>query len=235
MQIITNERKVARGARVGKIGTLVGLGFLTAGLILSLALKENLTMIWLSFLCLLVGLVASSIGTMNMNRWLKQPRADVALAQGLKGFDDKHRLYNYWLPAPHILLRPTGLVVLTALGQDGAIRLDGLKFQRKFSPVRLVRFMAEEGMGRPFAEGDNQVAGLRQFMEKNGLVEDVEIQNVLVFYSPRAELAITDPPRPVVTTKGLKKALARQPAQKLPADLYQKLQILFDAAVEQQS
>jgi len=232
MQIITNENKVARGARLGKIATLGGLGFLTAGLIISLTIRD-LPMVWVSFLCLLVGLVASSIGTMNMNRWLKQPRADVALAQGLKGFDDKYRLYNYWLPAPHVLLGPTGLYVLTAMGQDGAIHFDGTRFQRKFSPARLVRFMAEEGMGRPFVEGDNQVERLQEFIQKNGVGEDVEIQNVLVFYSPRADLLVTDPPRPVVNTKGLKKALRRQPGEKLPGSLYQKLQTLFDAAVEQ--
>jgi len=234
MQIMTNEKRVARGARLGKIGTLVGLGFLTAGLILSLTLRDNTTLVWVSFLCLLAGLVASSIGTMNMNRWLKQPRADEAIAQGLKGFDDKHRLYNYWLPAPHVLLRPTGLWVFTALGQEGAISSDGARFQRKFSAARLIRFMAEEGMGRPFDLGDSQVKDLRLFMAKNGVDEDIEIQNVLVFYNPRAELSITDPPRPVVTTKSLKKALARQPAQRLPDSLYQKVQTLFDAAVEQQ-
>jgi hypothetical protein len=232
MQIITNERKVARGARLGKVGTLVGLGFLTAGLVISLTIRE-LPMVWISFLCLLLGLVASSIGTMNMNRWLKQPRADVALTQGLKGFDDKHRLYNYWLPAPHVLLGPTGLYVLTAMGQDGAIRYDGARFQRKFSPGRLVRFMAEEGMGRPFAEADMQVEDMQEFIRKNGIEDDVDIQNVLVFYSPRAELSISDPPRPVVNTKGLKKALRRQPGERLPPALYQKLQSLFDAAVEQ--
>ncbi len=234
MQIITNEKRVARGARLGKIGILAGLGFLTAGVVVSLTMQAG-PMIWVSFLCMLLGLVASSIGTMNMNRWLKQPRADEALAQGLKGFDDRHRLYNYWLPAPHVLLRPTGLYVLTALGQDGVIRFDGAKFERKFSPGRLLRFMAEEGMGRPLAEGDNQVADLSNFLEKNGIDQDLEIQNVLVFTNPRAELTVTGAPRPVVTTKGLKKALARQPANKLPADLYTRLETLFDAAVEQQS
>ena len=53
MQIITNERKVARGERVGKIATLVGLGFLTAGLIISLTVRE-MPMVWISYavLCL---------------------------------------------------------------------------------------------------------------------------------------------------------------------------------------
>jgi len=234
MQIITNEKKVARGERVGKIATLAGLGFLTAGLIISLTVRD-MPMVWVSFACLLVGLVASSIGTMNMNRWIKQPRADVALAQGLKGFDDKYRLYNYWLPAPHVLLGPTGLYVLTALGQDGAINYDGTRFQRKFSAARLLRFMAEEGLGRPFQEGDSQVASLQEFIEKNGIAEDVDIQNVLVFYSPRANLQVADTPRPVVNTKGLKKALRRQSGERLPASLYEKLQTLFDTAVQQMS
>ncbi|MGD8596479.1 MAG: hypothetical protein PVJ26_05600, partial [Anaerolineae bacterium] len=75
MQIISNERRIARGARIGKIATLVGLGFLVAGLIASLLLQQ-MTMIWVSLGCLLIGLLVSSIGTMNMNRWVREPRAD---------------------------------------------------------------------------------------------------------------------------------------------------------------
>ena len=130
MKIITDEVRIAKGARLGKIATFVGLGFLVAGLIISLALQET-PLLWLSFGCLLAGLVISSMGTMNMNRWVREPRADQALAQGLKGFDDRYRLYNYTLPAPHVLLSPMGLYVLTAMGQDGVIRYEDDKFQVK--------------------------------------------------------------------------------------------------------
>jgi hypothetical protein len=230
MEYIVNEVRVERGARVGKIATFVGLGLLVAGLIVSLLMKES-PMLWLSFLFLLLGLLISSVGTMNMNRWVREPRADQALAQGLKGFDDRYQLYNYFLPAPHVLLSPMGLYVLTAMGQDGVIRYDGTKFRRDFSIGRLFRFMAEEGLGKPFAEANAQVEALRKLLDEHGVGEEVEIQNIVVFYNPRAELVISDPPRPVANPKGLKKAIRKRQGVKLAGRQYQQLEELFDEAL----
>ncbi|NIV33487.1 MAG: hypothetical protein GWN58_29775 [Anaerolineae bacterium] len=233
MQIIVNETRIARGARIGKIGTFAGLGFLVVGLIASLSLQTT-SLIWVSFACLLLGILVSSIGTMNMNRWVREPRADQALAQGLKGFDDRYRLYSYYLPAPHVLLGPSGLFVLTTMGQDGTIHYDGTKFRRDFSALRLLRFMAEEGLGKPFSEADSQVAAMQKLLDKEEAGEGVEIQNVVVFYNPRAQLSVSDPPRPVVTRKALKKAIRRQQADggtKLSGNQYRELRDLFDEAV----
>ena len=41
MQNIVDERRIARGAQIGKIATFVGLGFLVVGLIISLVFKES--------------------------------------------------------------------------------------------------------------------------------------------------------------------------------------------------
>jgi len=229
MQIINNEARITRGARIGKVGTLVGLGFLLAGLIISLIMKES-PLLWASFGCLLLGLLASSIGTMSMNRWVREPRPDQALAQGLKGFDERYRLYNYFLPAPHVLLSPLGLYVLTAMGQDGVIRYEGGRFRRNFSAGRLLRFMADEGLGRPFVEADSQMEAMRRFLAENNAGEGVEIESVVVFTNPRAELVGTEFPRPVVDAKGVKKALRRQKERKLSATQYRQLQELFDQA-----
>jgi len=209
MRIVTDQVRIARGARLGKIGAFGGFGFLVVGMIVSLAFKQ-LSSLWIALGCLLLGMVVATVGIANMNRWVREPRADQALEQGLKGFDDQYRLYNYVLPAPHVLLTPTGITVLTALGQDGVIRYEGGKFRRNWSIGRLLRFMADEGLGRPFSEGDDQVRALKQFLESHGAGEGVDIQNVLVFYNPRAQLSVTDPPRPVVVPKGLKKALRKQ-------------------------
>jgi hypothetical protein len=233
MQIIVNETKIARGTRIGKIATFAGLGFLVLGLIASLTLRIP-SLLWVSFVCLLVGILVSSVGTMNMNRWVREPRADQALARGLKGFDDRYRLYSYFLPAPHVLLGPSGLFVLTAMGQDGTIRYDGNKFSRDFSALRLLRFMAEEGLGKPLAEADSQVRAVQKLLDEQGVGEDVEIQNVVVFYNPRAQLSVSDPPRPLVTQKGLKKAIRRQQSDrgtKLSGVQYRELRGLFDEIV----
>jgi hypothetical protein len=227
MKTITNDERIAKGARLGKIATFAGLGLLVAGLIVSLVMQES-PLLWLSFVFLLLGLLVSSVGTMNMNRWVREPRADQALAQGLKGFDNRYRLYNYVLPAPHVLLSPLGLYVLTAQGQDGAIRYEEGKFHRSFSVGRLLRFLAEEGMGRPFAEANSQVEALAEFLKEHDAGDEVEIQNILVFYNPRAQLSVSDPPRPVVVPKGLKKAIRKGQDQQLSAEQYQQFQALFE-------
>ncbi len=228
MKQITNEKKIVRGARVGKVATLIGLGFLVGGLIISLVFQDS-PQLWLSFLCLLLGLIVSSIGTANMNRWVREPRADQALARALKGFDDRYKLYNYCLPAPHVLLSPLGLFVLTALGHDGTIRFDGKKFRRDFSLGRLLRFMAEEGLGNPLAEADAQVQALQKLLQAHGV--EAEVKNILVFFSPQVRLEVQDPPRPVVVPKGLKKAL-RKMGDKIPGEQYRRLEQLLESEAE---
>ena len=225
MRTITNEKQVARGARLGKILVFGSLGFLIAGLILALRLTQ-LYYVWISLACLAIALVATTIGFAFMNRWVREPRADQALAAGLKGFDERYRLYNYTLPAPHVLLSPNGLFVLTPMGQDGAIRYEG-KFHRRFSVARLLRFLSDEGLGRPFAEGDRQVNALQQLLRQNG-IEDVDVQNLVVFYNPRVQLEAIDPPRPVLLPGGLKRLIRAQ--SKLSPALYRQLEDLFDGA-----
>ena len=227
MRTVTNEAKIERGARIGKIATFVGLGFLLAGLVVSLVFQES-PLLWLSFVGLVLGLVVSSIGTLNMNRWVREPRADQAITQGLKGFDDKYILYNYTLPAPHVLLGPTGLYVLTAMGQDGVIRYAEGKFRRDFSVGRLVRFMADEGLGRPLAEADSQVRAMEDYLSQNDLDGGPEIQNVLVFFHPNAQLSVSDPPVPVVVPKALKKTIRKGLQDKLTGERYEELRALFE-------
>ena len=227
MRAITNEPRIARGARLGKIATFAGLGFLVGGLIISLVTQGS-PLLWLSLVCLALGLLVSSIGTFNMNRWVREPRADQALAQGLKGFDDRYQLYNYFLPAPHVLLGPTGLYVLTAMGQDGVIRCEGDKYRRDFSVGRVFRFMADEGLGKPFVEGNQQVGALKEYLEAHEIDQDVQIQNVLVFYNPRAQLVLSDPSRPVVIPKALKRAIRKKSDAPLSSARYAQLEELFE-------
>ena len=97
--------------------------------------------------------------------------------------------------------------------------------------TRLLRFMAEEGLGKPFAEADSQVEALQKLLDEHEAGEGVEIRNVLVFYNPRAELSVSDPPRPVVAPKGLKKAIRKQ-AKRVPGEQYRQLQELFEEETE---
>lgn len=227
MRSLTNQRKVVRGARLGKILVFGSLAFLVAGLVLALRVS-TLIYLWISLGCLAVALVGTTTGFAFMNRWVREPRADQALTLGLKGFDERYRLYNYILPAPHVLLSPAGLFVLTPMGQDGAIRYEGGRFHRRLSVGRLLRFLSDEGLGRPFVEGDRQVLSLRQFLGQNE-IEDVEVQNLVVFYNPRVQLEVNDPPRPVLLPGGLKRAIRSYPQGKLAPARYRQLEELFES------
>jgi hypothetical protein len=229
MKIIVNDSLIARRARLGKIATLVGLGLLVVGLIVSLVLPQA-PYFWVSLGCLLGGIVASSIGGANMSRWVREPRADQVLARSLKGFDDRYHLYNYTLPAPHVLLTPIGLYVLTAMNQEGVIRYQGGKWHRDFNPARLLRFMVDEGLGQPFVQADDEVRALQRFLAANELEDGVEIESLVVFVHPKAQLVVEDLPRPALMPKDLKKAI-RSDQKKLPADRYRRLQELFDGQV----
>ena len=226
MKIFVNDRLVAGRARLGKIAAGVGMASLFVGLIVSLVYPTT-AYFYISLACLLFGIVASSVGMIHMKRWVRQPRADQVIDRGLKGFDDRYRLYHYKLPAPHVLLAPSGLYVLTALLQDGVIHYEGGKWRRDFSARRLLGFMAEEGLGRPFEEADGEVRSLQKHLEKNELADGVEIENALVFVHPKAQLEIQDPPRPVLAPKDLKRVI-RGGDRKMPADRYRRLLELFE-------
>ena len=227
MKIIVNDQLIARRARLGRILTFAGLGLLLVGLIISMTMAPA-GFILVSLGCLLGGIIASSIGVLNMNRWIREPRADQVLARGLKGFDDRYRLYNYTLPAPHVLLTPTGVYVLTAMLQDGVIRYEDGKWHRNFSLGRVIRFLGEEGLGRPFALGDKEVQAMQHFLEQHDVADGVEIENVLVFVHPKAQVDAHDPPRPVLMPKDLKRAI-RSDQKKLSPDRYRRLQELFES------
>lgn len=227
MKILTNDRLVASRARLGKLAAGLGFAVLIAGLVISLALPQA-PFFWVSLGCLLFGIVASSVGASNMNRWVREPRADQVIDRALKGFDDRFRVYHYTLPAPHVVLAPGGLYVLTAMIQDGVVRYEGGKWRRDFSLGRLIRFMADEGLGRPFDTADSEAQALRSLMEKNDLADGVEIESVLVFVHPRVQLVVKDPPRPVVVPKEVKSVI-RGTEKKMSAERYRRLMELFDA------
>jgi hypothetical protein len=92
--------------------------------------------------------------------------------------------------------------------------------------------MADEGLGKPFAEADEQVNALQQYLVEHSADGDIEIQNVLVFYNPGVQLDISDPPRPVVVPKGLKRVIRKQQTESLSATQQRELRELFEAKIE---
>jgi hypothetical protein len=72
---------------------------------------------------------------------------------------------------------------------------------------------------------------MQKLLDEHQAGEDVEIQSVVVFFNPRAQLDVSDPPRPIIAPKALKKTLRKQRGDddtKLSGAQYRELRDLFD-------
>jgi hypothetical protein len=167
------------------------------------------------------------------SKWVRQPRADQTLVKALKGLDQRHTLYNYFLPAEHVLVAPYGVFVFQVQDQDGEIRYLNNRWQQRFSWRRFLRRLGQIGLGNPTREAQASAAKVSQwFASHESLAEaQVPIAPVVIFVNPDAQLDVVNPPLPVLTTKGMK-SLIRQ-AQKenaaIPANMLQEIEKVCDA------
>ena len=201
MQVITNEKLIKNRARLGRIASFAGLAILILGLVASLSPHELLTSTqWMlaSFGCLFVGFLLSQIGIYNANRWVKEPRADQTLDKILKGFGDRYHLYNYVLPASHVLLAPFGLCVINPKHQAGQVRCEGERWHHESGWKRILRLFGQEGLGKPTKEVRAEVEKLRRFLAQRLPDNDIPVEWVVVFTNPQVDLETESPAVPVL-------------------------------------
>lgn len=226
MQVRTDEELIVRKSIVAKVGSGVGLVLVFIGVLL-------LWMPWgypWSYLVVLLGFVIGSVGNRQMNRWVNEPRADQVLSRALRGFDDKHYLYNYILPADHVLLAPYGLFVIKAKGTEGRIRCLKDRWQRDFSLLRLLRGFAPEPLGNPTKETRREMERLTEYIAER-LGKEVEVKGMIVFTHPQLQLEVGGATLPTMWLKGLKSHL-RKAARggEIPEEIRKELVRIFDEA-----
>jgi nuclease-like protein len=230
MRLTTNNKLIERQSKIARYTTFAGLGVLLVSLISSFVSIEN---ILFAYLALFVGLALAYIGSTLANKWLREPRADNALAKALKGFDNKHHLYNYFLPASHVLTTPNGLLVFRVKPHEGEISFQAGKWKRARKFSRIFGGMGQEPLGDPVAELEAEMERMRVFL--SGRLDDsnvIPIGGYVVFSDPHASLAIENAAMPVVRAEQLKETLRkRKRGPALQTKLYDDLErILSESA-----
>jgi Nuclease-related domain len=214
MRIITNDKIVKRNAAIGKYATIAGLVILVGGVAVSYLLQsQNITDVvyqWIPFATLIIGFILSNVGTYYMNRFGREPRSDTVLEGALKGFDDKYRLYNYYLPGSHFLVAPTGIYAITPKAQAGAVEWDGKRWKHKNSNI-LMSLFGQDNLANPNAEAAADADNIARFLSKKVGGDVPPVQSIIVFTNPKVEIKGDAPPLPTLHIKQLKEHLRKMP------------------------
>jgi hypothetical protein len=233
VHILNNEKLIKTRTSWSSRLMLAGFGLILGSAVLTFLNPTNPSYILPAYAALFGGFIVFNMGASSGAKWRLLPRPDQALARTLKGLDHRHRLYNYLLPAEHVLLTPTGLALFQVRRMAGVISCTGAKWYHKKSILSRLRFSAEEQVGDPTRDAQQDVVLMRQFLDKNLNNADlVPVNSLILFTHPNVQLTVTDPTIPVLTAKDAKDYIRREVAEgaKLDQDTYDVLADIFDEA-----
>ncbi|WP_420641043.1 nuclease-related domain-containing protein [Candidatus Leptofilum sp.] len=179
MVILRDDQRIARLKRASQITSFLGMGILLAGMLI-LFLPDATNLIFYQLVALFFGWMLSQIGIYLGNRYVRDPRPDELLDEVLRKVARNGRIYHYLLPATHVLLIPSGIIVFVPKYQSGTISVDGDKWKQ--TGLGLRRFFSQERLGNPSREAELSVEAIASYLNKNApSVEEVPIGAMIVF------------------------------------------------------
>ena len=231
MIVLRDEKRIAQLARVGQITSLVGLLVLVGGLLI-IFFSQNPNIFLFQLAALVVGFALSQVGLGLSHRYVRRPRMDQVLDRSVGKFARKDgRLYHYLLPAPHVLLLPSGVVVLLAKYQTGRISAQGDQWRQ--TGLGLRRYFGRESLGNPTREVEKQTAKVAALIEAAApTAGDVPILPVIVFTTPNLDSLEVKESRIPATHAAKLSAVLRQHTttwKPLPKADYDAVRAAFDA------
>jgi hypothetical protein len=180
------KEQARRAGRLTTIGMiLIVISFLVS--FASFAGPNYQFLIFLAYPFLLIGFPIWQMGRSTQRRLASTPRADNLLNAELKGLNNKYSLHHYikygetWIH--HLLVTPSGLVVMYSSDATGPVRCQGTdKVDRWKSPTNLMDRLTglKPPVGNPTQELLPAMAAAREILEKVGKPE-VPVKGVVLF------------------------------------------------------
>ena len=231
MVVIRDDQRIARLARIARILSTAGLAALIVGL-LFIFLRDDPNVFIYQLFALAVGFTLSQFGLALAHRYLRVPRMDLALDKAAGKFARKDgRLYHYVLPAPHVLLLPSAVVVLAAKFQAGRISADGDTWRQ--AGIGMRRIVGREGLGNPTREAEAMVTRMSAFIDEAApAAAGAPVIPIIVFTAQNIDsLDVKNSRIPAVHASKLTGALRQHTInlKPLPPEAYEALRSAFDA------
>jgi hypothetical protein len=204
MRVETNDKLVQRNRRIAQYLFFFSFGVLIAAFIITnqqafnpSASADTTLIVLLPSLVLPIGLITTLVSVRMTNLWVREPRPERALKDGLKGLSNKSVLYNYFhLPTRHLLICPQGVFAITTRFQDGNFTVKGDKWSTQSSALStFTRIFRRDGIGDPMQEALRSVEHAKKLLQP--VAPGVDVKPIIVFVDPRARLTIENPTIPV--------------------------------------
>src|ERR1700730_18597711 len=130
--------------------------------------------LFVPWITLALGIILLNVGSFYGSRYGTRPRVDIGIAQALKGLDNRNHLYNFipTIPVEHLLVTPTGAVVLETRPFFGDVVHQGDKWSRPFNFMAMLQRFTDGGLGNPTREAMRNVESVRQLLRER-LGDDV--------------------------------------------------------------
>lgn len=243
MRIETNEDLVSRNRKIATYMFIFSLIVLVLGFLAANGdafgitfLSANLYLAVMPIL-LIVGLAATLISVRMTNYWIRMPRPEDAIREGLKGLSNKSVLYNYLhLPARHVLICPQGIFVIATRFQDGRIAVDEDKWQTRRSPLSAVFSMFRmDGIGDPTSDATKAAEHIQDYVDE--INADIKVQPLILFVDPRAKIEVGETTIPVLHADpkshiSLKDYLRKIPKEERTPLTDEEIQAFEEATIE---
>ncbi|HOU40477.1 MAG TPA: hypothetical protein PK829_04325 [Promineifilum sp.] len=230
MIVLRDEKRIARLGRAAQLISLAGLLVLVGGLLIIFFSRDPRIFLF-QLAALVIGFALSQVGLFLSQRYLRRPRPDQVLDRAAGKFARKDgRLYHYLLPAPHVLLLPTSVVVLLAKYQGGNISAHGDQWRQTGLGMR--RYFGREGLGNPTREAEAMTARVAALVKDAAPNADVPVLPVIVFTTQNIDtLDVKESRLPATHFSKLSAVLRQQTMglKPLPRADYEAIRAAFDA------
>jgi nuclease-like protein len=198
-KLVERNRRLAQYLFFFSFAVLIGAFIITNQQAFNPTSNTDSTLIvLLPSLVLPIGLITTLVSVRMTNLWVREPRPEKALKDGLKGLSNKSVLYSYFhIPARHVLISPQGVYAITTRYQDGVYTVKGDKWSTQGGALAaFARIFRRDGIGNPNEEAQRAVAHLQKLLQP--IASNVEVKPMIVFTDPRARVTIENPTIPVL-------------------------------------
>ena len=204
MRIVTNQKLIARNRKLAQYLFFASFGLLIVGLFASgqqtasMANDDMLLGFFAPLILIIVAFVVTMISVRMTNLWMREPRPEVIMKEGLKGLSNNSVLYHYYhKPAQHVLIAPQGVFALTTRFQNGNFSVNGDDWKTHRSAVsRITSLFRFEDIGNPSEEAVKNAKHVETLLAS--IAPGVKVQPVVVFTDPRANITIENSTVPVL-------------------------------------